>query len=309
MRIYLAAPTFVSRATAHKDEFSLSVARLLASYTSTATSVDRAVRRAVPRKDFCVDSGAHVFLSRFFKTGNADPLARVEKHLSNFVDHIKQLQHKPTFVVELDLQRIYGRDVIDAWRRDVWIPFEQHTGIRVAYVHHPGDSWQEYLDHPDMRHLGMGGNLATLDLQIRAKMALEAYCAGKPIHGFAKVSARQLRVIPYHSVDSTSWSSGIFFGTVPTFNAVNGALRQRAAGRDAFRTEPHIAAARMASTGGKLQLNTLLGTRSVANWAGFLQYAADQYDRMERWYTEYWRAKGVDWDGKLAGQPAFDRTA
>lgn len=304
MRVYLAATSELYRHTATKRRgINCKVKRLLTSFTNsnwTSTDIEAALINAQP-EDYCVDSGAHVWLSSFFKSNERAEPRLVEKHLTNFMAAIEGMKKPPTFVVELDLQRIYGPDMIAAWRRDLWVPFEKRTGIRVCYVWHPGEEWKPYLDHPDMHYLGMGGANSDFDVPSRAQMVYAAYKAAKPVHGFASVNAKWIRAVPFYSVDSTSWAAGTFFGTVPVFDAKTGKVRQLAAGRSSFSSSPKAAAGRLAKAGGKVRLNALTerdGTKQ--DYSAFYQHASEVYVRFEQWFTAYWRARGVDWDARLA---------
>lgn len=304
MRVYLAATGELYYEQQVRKGISCNVKRLLVSYTSASwgpVRLSRPLEKTSPT-DYCVDSGAHVWLSSYFKKGEKRPIADVERHLANFMSTVEHLESKPTFVVELDLQHIYGADIVDGWRRDLWMPFEQRTGIRVCYVWHSTDEdagWARMLSDPHMRYLGLGSKGAT-DPKQRARMVMLAYKAGKPVHGFASVNASWIRNVPFYSVDSTSWAAGTFFGTVPVFDPNKGTVRQLAVGRNAMRKDPRLAAGRLASAGGKIKVKDLVETDGQKqDFSTFYQQAADAYLRFENHYTAYWRRRGVDWSARL----------
>jgi hypothetical protein len=302
MFVYLAAP---AQLYANPLSEPLQVHRLLISYVSATWKLPKflaALQNAPQRDGYCFDSGAHGWLSNFLKSGVAPPIAQLEKHFANFLEVVNALPVKPRFVVELDVQKVYGMATVEAWRRDLWAPFEARTGIPVCYVWHPSDgsaAWDAMLDNPDMHYLGMGGTLESLDTRVWADQVHRAYKAGKPVHGFAKVSARHLKAIPFASVDSTSWAAGTFFGTIPYFDPTTGTMRQMHAGRRTFAKSPKTAASRVLRAGGKVSLNTLVAKNGKESFEPFYRHASVQYERLEQWFTAYWRARGVDWDPYL----------
>ena len=308
-RIYLAAVSqLYSKAPRVTTGGSTPLHRVLTSYLPSfkdATRLRTALENTCEPVDYCVDSGAHVWIAAFFKKGEKHPVAKVEKTLETFVASIKSLPRKPTFVVELDLQRIYGLDVVEAWRRDLWAPFEQEMGIRVCYVWHEVDGlakWSSMLNDPTVRYMGVGGD-RTIPVDLRRRMTLHAYAAGKPVHGFASVDVRWMRQIPFYSVDSTSWAVGAqVFGLVPRFDAAAGKIRQGPVGNRQMRENPKIAAANLMRAKGFFPSDILEktnGERSEKNYNRFYSAAGEVFRQLEEWHTAYWRAKGLDWDAQL----------
>lgn len=306
MRVYLAAVTHLYGPPGASYGIELKAKRMLISPQNPnwpVTKFENALRRTNP-EDFCVDSGAHIWLSSFFKTNERVPIEKVETALRSFMASVEALSAKPHFAVELDLQRIYGGDTVAAWRRDLWAPFERRTGIRVCYVWHPGDDWSSYLNDPDMHYLGMGGANSDFDMPTRAAMVHQAYKAGKPVHGFASVNSKWIRQVPFYSVDSTSWASSAFFGGLPKFDGVTGRMQQVKVGKAAFTQDSKKAVGRIAHHGkGKVKIDVLTAGKEqrYARLHDYFQHAADEYDRLERWYTAYWRARGIDWDAAVRG--------
>lgn len=262
------------------------------------------IQRTSPA-EVCMDSGAHIWLSQYHKTGVRPPVDAVEKWLYAFSGMVEKF--KPPcpldFIVELDLQRIYGADVVGAWRRDVWQPLEKRTGTRVCYVWHTPDEakgWNAMLDNPSMSFLGMPVRGET-DYARRGEMVYRAYQAGKPVHGFAAVQARWMRTVPFYSVDSTSWASSAYFGTVPTFDATRGTMRPVPTGRSALQANKTNTIARLlATTAGRISVQNAAGKHEDRDYSKLHQSAADAYLQAEQWLTTYWRARGIDWEARLA---------
>lgn len=305
MRVYLAATSELYTEKSDRIGINCNVDRLLVSFMSRTWTTKR-LMNAVDRTsaaDFCVDSGAHVWLSKYFKTGEKPPLDKVLLHLHGFLAAVEAMPRKPTFVVELDLQRIYGMELIEKWRHEIWRPFEKRTGIRVCYVWHVTDGdrmWQDFLADDEVNYLGLGSK-GNITIEQRARLVHGAYEAGKPVHGFASVNGDWIKHVPYYSVDSTSWAAGTFFGTVPSFNPMTGVVQQTGVGRSTFKAKPRLAIGRLAKAAkGKIKIDTLTESDGKKqDFSAYYQHAADNYARFEQWYTAYWRARGVDWEARL----------
>lgn len=298
MRIYLASTEDLYRGRA-----AVTVRRLLLSYWGKESRFDVSWEHCGKPADWCIDSGAHFFISAYLKKGALVPVEEVEEHIHKYVSWMKEADNKPTWAVEMDLQDLYGIDLIEKWRWEIWKPFEKETGIKVVYNHHITESldrWQEMLDDPGMTRLALSIP-RNKDLRIYGAKVYEAYEAGKPVHGFAQVRKRSMRVIPFYSVDSTSWGAGALFGTVHSFNSQHGLNKTAAAGRSVFKKNPRKAmAALLKSTKGKVRAKDMLGVEAGGSLSRLYQNASDSYMEMEDWYTAYWKVKGVDWDAKLA---------
>jgi hypothetical protein len=308
-RIYLAAVSqLYSKAPRVATGGNAPLHRVLTSYLPTfkdSSKLLTALERTCEPVDYCVDSGAHVWLASFFKKGEKHPVSKVESTLENFIASVKRMPRKPTFVVELDLQRIYGMDVITTWRRDLWKPFEKETGIRVCYVWHQVDEvakWNAMLTDPEMRYLGVGGD-RSISVELRRRMMLNAYAAGVPVHGFASVDVKWMRQIPFYSVDSTSWAVGAqVFGLVPRFDSATGKIRQAPVGNRQMKEDPKVAALNLMRAKGFYPSDILEktnGERSEKNYGRFYVAAGEVFRQLEEWHTAYWRAKGLDWDTQL----------
>lgn len=292
MRIYL-----VSTEDLYRGRAQVHVRRLLISYWGKEDRFDVALRCADSPEDWCVDSGAHFYISAFFKHGRKLPVSVVEEHVDRMLRWLRRLERKPRWVVEMDLQDIYGVEQIMRWREDVWKPFERETGIRVCYNQHiqdPLELWPQLVADPDVRYLALSVP-KNKDLVPYARMVYLAYEAGVPVHGFAQVKEHRLRAIPFASVDSTSWGSGSLFGSVHSFE--KGKNKTRGAGRSVWRDDPNKALAALTMTGGRVRMRDVLGVKAGGSLSRVYQNAADAFDKMESWYTAYWRVKGVDWEG------------
>ena len=298
MRIYLAATADLYDARVTCD-----VKHLLLSYMGAEARMPVAIKSAGSPDDWCLDSGAHFFLGAFYKKHEKLPLEKVEEHLHKLVAYVNGLEEVPRFVVELDLQDLYGMERIWQWRDEIWKPLERQTGSRVAYVWHPGDGeaeWKRLLDDPAVQYLGLATPRAFGSGQA-ARYVMQAYEAGKPVHGFACVRERLLKAVPFYSVDSTSWGAGSMFGLVTQFNMLRGTICGKPAGKALFRKDRNKAAANLlANAHGKVRLSDMLNSNRGEGLSRSYQDAVRSYEEMEAFYSAYWRCRGVDWDKRLA---------
>ncbi len=307
VRVYLACVSqfYINSRGWETPDANAPLHRALLSYLPTfkdAKKLEMALHRTAQPVDYCVDSGAHVWLAAFFKKNEKAPISQVEKTLQNFMTSIKSLPRKPTFVVELDLQRIYGMDVINAWRRDLWKPFEAETGIRVCYVWHAVDGvqrWGAMLNDPEMRYLGMGSD-RRMDVSVRAKLCHAAYAAAKPVHGFASVDTKWMKQVPFYSVDSTSWAVGAqVFGLAPMFDQATGKIRQVHVGNRQFAKDPKVAAANLIQARSFFPSDILEKKDGKKNYPRFFATASSVFEQLEKWHTAWWCVKGLDWEVQL----------
>ena len=308
MRVYLAAPIgmYQPTHTAAAAGGNSVVHRPLLSYLPQFKSERDcllAYDRCSQPVDYCVDSGAHVWLNDFLKKSIRPPAEKAEAFIRQFTVSIERLMRPPTFVVELDLQRLYGDDTIQAWRRDIWMPFEARTGIRVCYVWHPTEdlaSWKAMLDNPQMRYLGLGGTRHFSPEQ-RTTMAFSAYRASKPVHAFAGVNVTWMKEAPFYSVDSTSWAvSAQAFGVASVFDPNTGGLKRYRIGNAQVRADERVAALGLIQTG--IHASDVIDRgreKNRKNYGRYYSKAAEPYKALEEWHTARWRAKGVDWEDRL----------
>lgn len=309
MRIYLAAPIgmYQPKHTMAARGGASVVHRVLLSFLPQFKTVDPllcALERSSEPVDYCVDSGAHVWLNDFFKKQLLPPVNDVEAFIRRFVASVTKLPRAPTYVVELDLQRLYGGPAVERWRREIWMPFEKETGIRVCYVWHPSDGldkWKEMLDDTNMTYLAMASNKLITEEQ-RVFQVFSAFQAGKPVHGFAAVDVRWIKTSPFYSVDSTSWAvSGQAFGNAAVFDPHTGKLKRYRVGNKQMRDNSAIAQLGLLRTG--IHASDVIDLGRDKNQKLYSRYytqSALPYRQLEEWHTARWRNKGVDWEAQLA---------
>jgi hypothetical protein len=141
-----------------------------------------------------------------------------------------------------------------------------------------------------------------------AKMVMAAYEAGKAVHGFAKVKAKLLQTIPFTTVDSTSWASGVLFGSYTVFDPRLGKLVRHSVGRTAQKQDAlAVLGALAAHAGGRLRAEDLRASgkdTSAETIAAQYTETAHAYEAWEDYLTAWWAGRGVDWAARLgAGAP------
>lgn len=296
MKVYLAATEDLYRARVQ-----VKVKRLLISYFGAEPRLAEGLKSALNPEDWCIDSGAHFFLSALFKHNRKPPVQEAEEHLVKYLAYLEAMPTKPRFAVELDLQDLYGVQQIEKWRDDLLFPFQKRTGIDIAIAWHLIDgeaAWVSWLKKPEVRYLGLGGT-RNISHPAMLRLVLSAFEAGKPVHGFAAIRAKLLKEVPFYSVDSTSWGAGSLFGTVHSFDAQRGMIIGKSAGRSLLRTNPSKAVGNLMGAGGRIHLRDLMGVGVGGSLSRMYQEAALVHEKFEQWYTAYWRARGIDWEKQI----------
>lgn len=296
MRIYLAAPTTFMLGEEARGATAVDVKRALISYTggSTARFV-RAFDRLGEPSDVCIDSGAHGFQNKHFKKKQVVTVEEVERHIDRMAAMIEALVRvgaRPRFFVEMDLQRIFGYDQVLKWRANRLRPIEDRLGVPLCYVWHRQDgpeAWRALLDDSKVKQLAVSMPACEWIAKTRAPLVYQAHEARKPVHGFACVRPDLVSNVPLTTVDSTSWSSAGVYGSSMSFDVTTGKLRVVAHNRS--RSYATRAGRLLQYTRGAQ--HTDVGTRQLE---ALMSRAVVEYELMERYYTEFWRQKGVVWD-------------
>lgn len=305
MKLYLAATEDLYRVKPER-RVSLKLRNVLLSFNGHPGRLPRAYAASGPARSVCVDSGAHFFISAWFKHGKKPPPAEVEDFQQRLLNELRALGAPIAFAVEMDLQDLYGPRLVAEWRARIWRPFARELGTAACYVWHSTESeavWDALVADPDVACLGMSGRVGTvIPLEQAKRMVLRAYAARKPVHGFAMLKDRILRHVPLATADSTSWASGALYGQVTRWDARRMKLTRASVGRKAQAADPAAVAGALAAHGGRVTAAELRGSDKhtpLAAIAALYQETADAYTQWEDHLTELWRARGVDWEQRL----------
>lgn len=170
---------------------------------------------------FMTDSGAFSFMATGFKEG-MDTEEYWLPYLEEYVAWIRE-HHKDIYVVaNLDLDLIVGKDVVRKWNKKYFEPLEDI--VDVVYVAHEdkaiGDPFGLYhFEEYCKRYKYVGINQNNKKAAHRFYLLAKKY--NRRIHGFAWTEIGILRRYPFFSVDSTSWLSGVRYGTTYNYDGKN----------------------------------------------------------------------------------------
>lgn len=172
---------------------------------------------------FMTDSGGFSFI-----TGNIKPEYYTEEfwlpYLNRYVQWLTD-NHKNIYVAaNLDLDRFLGREKIVEWNEKYFKPLEKY--MQVVYVAHR--DWDNvYSDYHGLKRLkeycsmyayvGVNKNYA----DNYERVAAIAQTTKTRVHGFAWTSIPRLLSKPMFSVDSTSWLSGVRYGSSYVYDGAN----------------------------------------------------------------------------------------
>lgn len=286
-----------------------------------ARIIAKACHAIYPRSLF-VDSGAFIIRSAYYKHDKLPTVAEATEVVRSHFGSCLWL-HEQGFplkaVAELDLPDIYGQEVIDDWRDNYALPFQDQTGIPVVFAWHGTESVWSLLSEEWCHYLGV--SMAYSKKLIKEQwgtqeayytemkdLALECYHNDVRIHGYAVTRTSALKAVPFYSVDSVSWQQALHFGGALAFDRTRGELVRVDLGRGFVQRKGWTAAAKNLSKlqrhGCRLSLLDITGRkdadgkRKINNVAIFLDQAKVFAD-MESWFTAYWRNKGINWAEQL----------
>ena len=152
-----------------------------------------------------LDSGAHTLLSEETKRD----ISYYDDYMNRYLKFLKKYGEYFFCFVELDIDRLIGIKHVEEWReqiiselgREPIVVWHEERGIK---------TWKEQC-----KKYSYNG-LASRDVYWRypyesAMMNIARQYKTK-VHGFAMTAYKSMTRLPYYSVDSTSWLSGIMWG-------------------------------------------------------------------------------------------------
>lgn len=169
---------------------------------------------------FMTDSGAFSFMA----AGITEEMYTEEywkPYLEEYVAWLRKHKKYIFVAANLDIDVIVGKDVVRKWNREYFEPLEKE-GLRIVYVAHQ-DDWDangtKHFTEYCRRYKYVGVN------QSLKKHASKFYTIASKhnsiIHGFAWTELPLLKRFPFFSVDSTSWLSGVRYGTTFRYDGKN----------------------------------------------------------------------------------------
>lgn len=159
-------------------------------------------KQAKEKKPKTVGAGSVVTLEGFREYA--------EKYMAYLREHLDDWD----FVVELDVDNIFGVEVSRAFRTKL----QRIAGDKLLPVWHSISGASGWADcYNEFPYIGTGSD-KPMDLTAYRRLVNEAHAHGAAVHGFGGTRADVMRAVPYDTADSTTWLSSIRYGQ---FGGVN----------------------------------------------------------------------------------------
>lgn len=173
---------------------------------------------------FMTDSGGFSFLGEKEITAEMRTEAYWLPYLEEYVSWLRKHSQYIYVAANLDIDRIVGREIVDKWNKKYFEPLEELMDI--VYVAHP-DLEGKYNDKYGLHRLEeycrkykyVGVNQRWKPIASKVQVIAQRY--GVRVHGFAWTELPLLKRFPFFSVDSTSWLSGVRYGTTYDYDGKN----------------------------------------------------------------------------------------
>jgi hypothetical protein len=164
------------------------------------------------KNNFLLDSGAFTFIGKSKKGIDWN------KYVSEYIDFINL--HKIKLYFELDIYSVVGNDYTEQLRNRI----EKETGIQSIPVWHIFlgiDYYKKLCEEYKYIAIGASGKhdskwTRTNPEKLEA-LVLYAKSKGVKVHGLGYTVLKQLKRIPFHSVDSTTWLNAGKYGEYQKF--------------------------------------------------------------------------------------------
>lgn len=183
---------------------------------------------ANPQCSFFLDSGAFTYWAKF-KT-EPDKLMPWRRYKELYFQYIHRSWEMWDRVTELDFDDMREEamalgikgfedvtlDMVDEWREEMFATWPKAKIMTVWHGSRGLQDWSLYCRDDRYKYLGIGSGLP--DIGLHRKMVMEAHRWQKPVHGFGMTRVNTaLTMLPYDSVDSTSWLMSQKYGTTFIF--------------------------------------------------------------------------------------------
>ena len=159
-----------------------------------------------------VDSGAHTYQNdpKYFEY-TADYW---EEHIQKYLKWAEKNKQYIFAIANADFELLLGSDVVDRWNREYFEPFMIKTGVPVCFVWHENSkmTWEQYCQR--YPYVGFSSNAEGADMEFSeyVNMLKTAEKYDSLVHGFGMTRTSILPYLPYYTVDSTTWLSGLKYG-------------------------------------------------------------------------------------------------
>lgn len=234
-----------------------------------------------------IDSGAHTFFGQAgvsaatHHTNTKKKMQDPHKYIDRYFEWIKEHWDQISYFVELDIQSILGLDQVKKWRKRM-----QSEGIykKCITVYHSVDTWEDYvemLDTSESMYVGLEGLRAKKRMIPYVKSLKAAYERGIKVHGFALTNMSTMKNFPFYSVDSTTWTSCVRYGSFIQIDR-HGELRQKIPTKANYFAD-------------NIPVDLIAGNKSVDSSTKKLEHSAQKFREIEKIMTDLWVARGIKW--------------
>lgn len=169
-----------------------------------------------------LDSGVFTFLRKTGKlrrqatekkvktvgVGSVITLEEFQQYAEKYMAYLREHLDDWDFVVELDVDNIFGVEVSRAFRTKL----QRIAGDKLLPVWHSISGASGWADcYNEFPYIGTGSD-KPMDLTAYRRLVNEAHAHGAVVHGFGGTRPDVMQAVPYDTADSTTWLASIRFG-------------------------------------------------------------------------------------------------
>lgn len=167
---------------------------------------------------FMLDSGAFTFImdkssKRLKETQNA---AGLRDYTERYIEYVRDNSVQHFF--EMDVDSVFGYGLVKKLRNRI----EAAVGRQSIPVYHMSrgiDEWRAMCKDYQYIALGIAGkDVRANDINAFRAFVNDAHASGCKVHGLGITGMRALSMVPFDSVDSSSWTTGNQYSTVYMFD-------------------------------------------------------------------------------------------
>lgn len=309
MIIYLASTTDVLK---FQEDFRPPVPMsVLLSYRGKK---DRHVQNLLHHKkfsdDIMVDSGAYGIQNNYAKDGRLPSVETFTNLAISYRDSIIEASNKGVKLscfAELDIPTLVGWEQVTKWREEIFFPLQDKISTPLVFAladTYPEDVLSKFIEDPRIHYVAYPSfaKAAGEDKKIIYDEILSFYKSGIRVHGYGNISPDALKSYPYYSVDATSWAFSVgMVGAFLYFDQMTGSLKGVGLGKRVTKVRRYGNYAMLKSRGIMLPKDVLKIDGAIPKplMKELLELQITQYKAMEKYYTSYWKKRGVDWEAQL----------
>ena len=167
-----------------------------------------------------VDSGAFTYISN--PEYRDMSIEYWETHIEKYLNWARKHRDIIFAIANLDLEQLVGTDQVWYWNKKYFEPFMMETGIPVCFVWHEESGVDHYVKMCERYpYVGFSMVNGTADTQRCIELLAIAEENGALVHGMGMTSIDMLTKLPFYTVDSTTWKSGLRYGMYVTWTGTS----------------------------------------------------------------------------------------